>query len=35
MQRIAVYTGQSFDELEALILQPAKKKARPRRKAAA
>ena len=35
MQRIAVYTGQAFDELEALILQPAKKKARPRRKAVA
>ena len=31
MQRIAVYTGAAFDELERLILQPAKKpRARPR-----
>jgi WS/DGAT/MGAT family acyltransferase len=35
MQRIAVYTGQAFDELESLILKPARKKARPRRKPAA
>jgi WS/DGAT/MGAT family acyltransferase len=32
MQRIAVYTGQAFDELERLILKPAKKKARVRRR---
>jgi hypothetical protein len=32
MQRIAVYTGAAFDELERLILQPTKK-ARARRRA--
>ena len=30
MQRIAVYTGEAFDELERLILKPAAKKAKPR-----
>jgi diacylglycerol O-acyltransferase / wax synthase len=34
MQRIAVYTGEAFDELERLILKPAKKARRARRKAA-
>ena len=34
MQRIAVYTGDAFDELERLLLRPAKKP-RPRRKPAA
>ncbi len=34
MQRIAVYTGEAFEELERLIL-PAAKKSRPRRRAAA
>ena len=35
MQRIAVYTGAAFDELERLILKSAKKKPRVRRKPAA
>ncbi len=34
MQRIAVYTGEAFDELERLLLRPAKKP-RSRRKPAA
>jgi len=34
MQRIAVYTGEAFDELERLILKPAKNAPRARRKAA-
>jgi WS/DGAT/MGAT family acyltransferase len=34
MQRIAVYTGEAFDELERLVLTPAKKVPRARRKAA-
>ena len=34
VQRIAVYAGEAFDELEALLVKAPKKKARPRRKAA-
>ena len=34
MQRIAVYTGEAFEELERLILKPAKKRA-PRKAGAA
>jgi len=33
MQRIAVYTGEAFDELERLILKPKTKKGQPRRTA--
>ena len=33
MQRIAVYTGEAFEELERLILKPAKKRARARQRA--
>ena len=34
MQRIAVYTGDAFEELERLILKPAPKKRAPRKTAA-